>query len=54
MTKHATFKTARPQGPVDEPMTQRDCEADGATQAPKPDANVVVIPPRHPATTIGE
>lgn len=26
------MKTARPRGPVDDPLIQRDCEADGATQ----------------------
>lgn len=26
------LKTSRPRGPVDEPLTQRDCEADGAIQ----------------------
>jgi len=54
MNKPGPMKTARPRGPVDEPLTQRDCEADGATQAQKPDTNVVPLPPRHPATSIGE
>lgn len=27
-----TPKTARPRGPMDDPLTQRDCEADGAIQ----------------------
>lgn len=26
------LKTARPRGPVDEPLTQRDCDADAAAQ----------------------
>lgn len=50
------LKTARPRGPVDDPNLRRDCDADGSTQgtADAKDDRVVVLPPRHPATSIGE
>lgn len=49
-------KPARPRGPVDHPNLRRDCDADGSVQSMPAPANddLVVPPPRHPATGIAE
>lgn len=65
---HFSFRTARPRGPIDNLVTQRDCEADGYTntapltecgkrgggQSQTPPAKPSPRTERHPATNIGE